>query len=274
VTTGPANVDSRAVIGEVPVDERLHYGTWIRTKKIFIFWALTAVFLSTTVFVIFTPWFLLLLLPASVSAYIAVIVTLTYWRFSPRGGGYQNKIHDLLLSYKTKSGDTADIGCGNGNLIIKVARADRNSAHIGLDYWGKSWEYSMRQCQINARIEEVDNVQFLKRSAARTGLDSEHYSYVVSCLTFHEVRDQPDKAKVVAEALRVLKPGGTYIFFDLFDDKRYYPSLKDILKTIELAQCDITENALLSELIPLAFPLDDKNALRYARLLIGRKSST
>ncbi|HUX22690.1 MAG TPA: class I SAM-dependent methyltransferase, partial [Spirochaetia bacterium] len=192
----------------------------------------------------------------------------------PRGGDYQNKIHHLILAHKTTPGDTVDIGCGNGNLIIQVAKSDRSSAHLGLDYWGKNWEYSIGQCQVNARIEGAGNVEFVKASAARTGLENESYQYVVSCLTFHEVRDQPDTAKVVAEALRVLKPGGTYIFVDLFDDNRHYPSVHEIVKTIELAGCTISTDAPLSGLMSLPFPLNDKNALRYARLMSGEKSIT
>ncbi|HUX21086.1 MAG TPA: hypothetical protein VMW69_07580, partial [Spirochaetia bacterium] len=68
------------------MNERLHYGTWIRRKKIFTFWTLSAVFFLTTALAIITPWLLLPLVPAFIFVYIAVIVTFTQWRFSPRGG--------------------------------------------------------------------------------------------------------------------------------------------------------------------------------------------
>lgn len=254
------------------MEERLRYGNWIRVRKIFLFWAVTLFFLSASLLAMVTPWFLLLLVPAFVFAYVGVIVTLTHRRFSSRGGNYQNKIHDLLLSYKATPGDTIDIGCGNGNFIIKVAKGDRAAAHFGCDYWGENWEYSLRQCQINARIEGVENVAFSKEDANKISLDDGRYAYVFSCLTFHEVRDQPDKSQLLNEALRILRPGGTYVFLDLFDDKKHYPRLDDILDTIGISGCSVCENRPLRELMVLPFPLNDRNALRYARLLSGTKS--
>ena len=252
--------------------ERPEYGTWIRRKRVVAFWALTCIFVLSDALAIFTPWFLLFLVPTGVFAYIALIVTLTYWRFSPRGGDYQNKIHELILSYKTSPGDTVDIGCGSGNLILKAAQADKGTLHLGLDSWGTSWEYSIEQCRANARVEGVENVEFVKGSAARNGLEGERFRYVVSCLTFHEIRDQPNTLLTLAESLRTLSPGGTYIFLDLFDDKRHYPSRRDLLQTIEEAGCTIVTDSALSELMPLPFPLNGKKALRYARLLSGKKT--
>lgn len=251
--------------------QRLRYGTWIRMKRLITFWAIAALFLSAIVLVLITPWFLLMLLPAVAFTYIAVILTLAHWHFSRRGGDFQNKIHDLMLSHKPTPGDTIDIGCGNGNLIIKVAKKDRSSSHLGLDSWGKNWEYSIGQCEVNVRIEGVENVTFVRGSAAHTGLDSNRYACVLSCLTFHEVRDDPDKSHVVKEALRLLRPGGTFVLFDLFDDRKHYPRLDLILETIEDAGCAVTTNEPLRNVAKLPFPLNDGKVLRYARLLSGTK---
>lgn len=43
-----------------------------------------------------------------------------------------------------------DIGSGNGVLAVKVAQQNRAAKVIGMDYWGKDWEYSKSVCDENA----------------------------------------------------------------------------------------------------------------------------
>jgi ubiquinone/menaquinone biosynthesis C-methylase UbiE len=254
--------------------QQLRYSTWIRTRKIVALWIVAGAFFVSALLALITPWFLLLVLPGLVFAYTGLVVTWTYARFSSRGGNYQNKIHDLILSYRQSQGETLDIGCGNGNLIIKVATSDKTATHLGLDYWGKDWEYSIEQCRINARIEGVDNIDFVKASAARTGLPDNKYRNVISCLTFHEVRDESNKASVVSEALRMLRPGGTYVFLDLFDDKKYFGNIEDVASAIAGRGCTVMVNKSIRELMKLPYPLNGKKALRYARLISGTKSAS
>lgn len=61
------------------------------------------------------------------------------------------------------------------------------------------------------------------------------FDVVVSCLTFHEVKDKSDKIKVLKEALRVLKKDGEFIFLDLFlDEKVFGKSNSFFMKLIQL----------------------------------------
>ena len=257
---------------KLSVQEQPRYSTWIRVSKIFTFWVLATLFLAIG-FVFFSKiWFLISFVPGFIFTYIAVIVTLTHWRFTSSGGDFQNKIHELLLSHRSLIGETLDIGCGNGSLLIKAAMADKTSHYVGMDSWGGDWEYSMQQCQRNAKLENVANVEFLKGTAAKTEFLDHRFSCVLSCLTFHEVRDESNKLNVVKEALRILKHGGCYVFLDLFEDTKYYPSMDEILSVIEQSGCSVSVNKPLSELIALPFPLNGKRALGFAKLLCGTKS--
>jgi ubiquinone/menaquinone biosynthesis C-methylase UbiE len=252
--------------------EQVHYSTWIRMNKIVTLWVLAVVFLGIGFGLFVTVWLALAFVPGLLFTYIALIVTLTHVQLSEPGGDYQNKIHELILARKIQTGETVDIGCGNGSLLIKSAKADRQSHHVGIDYWGNDWQYSLEQCQTNARLEGVNNVEFIKGTAARTGFADRRFSCVLSCLTFHEVRDESDKLNIIREALRIVKPGGYYAFLDLFEDQHFYPSLGDVRSTIEQSGCTITIDKSLSELMALPFPLNGKKALRYARLIAGIRS--
>jgi len=108
-----------------------------------------------------------------------------------------------------------------------LAKAFPNSKLTGIDYWGGNWEYSKVKCQHNARIEGVfDRIDFLKASASNLPFKDEDFDLVVSCLTFHEVEDTPNKIDVIQEALRVLKSGGQFIFLDLFLDEKIFGNKK------------------------------------------------
>src|SRR5262249_12384943 len=151
--------------------ERPHYATWIRTRKILLFWAislaLVAIGLGLT---LIHPLLGLVAVAALPFLYIAVVISLTAWRFGPRGGGFQNRIHRLLVDAAAGRGRVLDVGCGSGRLLIAIAKANTRAnpgAHKGVDFWGDEWEYSKAQCETNARIEGVPGLEFVKASASK-----------------------------------------------------------------------------------------------------------
>jgi ubiquinone/menaquinone biosynthesis C-methylase UbiE len=91
-------------------------------------------------------------------------------------------------------------------LTIKAARRFPEATVFRIDYWGDDWSYSKQQCENNARLEGVsERVVFDKQSASTLDFPDGDFDLVVSCLTFHEVNDAPDKLKAVREAMRVLR---------------------------------------------------------------------
>ncbi|MEN2258789.1 class I SAM-dependent methyltransferase [Paraclostridium benzoelyticum] len=77
-------------------------------------------------------------------------------------------------------------------------------------------------CETNAKYEGVaDRIKFIQASASDLPFREKEFDIVVSCLTFHEVKDEADK-KVLKEALRVLKKDGEFVFLDLFLDEKIF----------------------------------------------------
>ena len=111
-----------------------------------------------------------------------------------------------------------DMGCGRGAVLTAVARRLTSGRATGLDLWsthdqsGNSRDVTLR----NAALEGVEN-----RVAVETGdmralpFPDGTFSLVVSSLAIHNIRSNPERARAVAEAWRVLEPGGHLAIADI-----------------------------------------------------------
>ena len=248
------------------------YPTWIRSNRIIAFWLVVAgIIILSAVLALFWLLGLALALLALPFLYIAILLTLASYRLGPRGGDLQGRIHQLLIDSIGGSGRLLDVGCGSGQLLIRFAKSAPGE-YVGLDYWGDDWAYSQPQCLRNAELEGALGVQFMHGSASRLPFSNGDFERVVSCLTFHEVRDVADKTASLVEALRVLAPGGAFAFVDLFDDLGYYASREQVLAAVADAGGTIETARSISEVFDLKFPLNLAKVLKYAVIVAGTKS--
>ena len=184
------------------------------------------------------------------------------------------KVHNLIIKYVNidENDKILDIGTGSGALLINLAKKYSKSSFTGIDYWGEDWEYSQAQCESNAKLERVDGyVKFKKASASALPFKDSEFNSVVSCLTFHEVKDEGDKTKVIKEALRVLKLNGIFVFIDLFKDEKFFGNISTLVEEIknfgvkEVNVKDIREELDVSRLLLV------KKILGNAMILYGQK---
>jgi SAM-dependent methyltransferase len=252
--------------------KRPTYPPWIRSRRIVVFWSMAAgiAVLGAVVAFFWLPGLGIAVL-AIPFLYIAIVLSWTSHRLGPRGGDFQNRIHQLLIDSVGSEGRLLDVGCGSGQLLIRCAKSAPGN-YVGLDYWGHDWEYSQSQAERNAELEGVQGLRFLHGSASRLPFADADFARVVSSLTFHEVRDVADKTVCLAEALRVLAPGGRFAFVDLFDDTKLFDGRGHVLKAIARNGGKIESARSLSEVLELCFPLNLAKVLKYAVLVSGTKS--
>lgn len=205
------------------------YGNWVPNKYVYIPGVLGMLFVVVSYFYY----------PVIILAIIFLMITMytSYARaqFAPEGGDIQAKLQQLVLDELNWDGNgkLLDIGCGNAPLTIKALKKYPNAEATGIDYWEGVWEFSKEACEKNAENEGVkDRATFLKASASNLPFNDESFDAAISNLVFHEVKDIEDKKMVIKEALRVVKTGGTFSFQDLFEEKKIYGDINDLLDTI------------------------------------------
>lgn len=252
----------------------LTYGNWIRKKALVVLGALTliagvSVLLLNNVIlqIIAGLLFIILLISFSLPLY-------AYIAFSPRGGNYQEKVYALIVDRLGQAApeNALDIGTGNGVLALKLAQKYPRAQVVGMDYWGRNWEYSQAICEANARAAQVaDRVRFMKGDAASLEFSDASFAAVVSNLTFHEVKSAPQKREVVREALRVLRPGGTFAFIDYFYDSQYYGSATEFEVFLHRQGLARIEFKRLGEVLPLPRMLRHPKIFGKVGIVYGQK---
>jgi len=260
--------------GERNLETNLVYGNWIRKKFLLILGlctlgagALIIVPLGSLYHLIMAFLFVVILISFLFPLY-------SYVMFSQKGGRFQDKVYNLIIeSLGTKvKGKILDIGSGNGVLAVLLAQKQIEAEIVGIDYWGKDWEYSKSVSEKNAQIGKVEaRVHFQKGDAAALEFANDTFDGAISNLTFHEVQSVADKREVVREVLRVVKPGGRFAFVDYFYDAKLYgkaSEFEEYLKGLKLSQF---EYKLLRDVMTIPMLLRHPKILGKVGIIYGRK---
>jgi SAM-dependent methyltransferase len=255
-------------------EAQLEYGNWIRKKNLLIL-GLCALGTGTLIFIPLGSLYRLIVSILFVILLVSFLFPLyAYVMFSQKGGRLQEKFYTLIIQSlgNDVKGRILDIGSGNGVLAVKLAQQHHEVEVVGIDYWGKDWEYSKSVCENNAQAAQVENrVHFQKGDAAKLDFASETFDGAISNLTFHEVKSVPNKKSVIQEALRVIKLGGTFAFIDYFYDAKYYGDTLEFERFLKRLNLAHFEYKRLRDLITIPTLLNHPKILGKVGIIYGKK---
>ena len=126
--------------------------------------------------------------------------------------------HQMLDSFTWRGDEhVLDVGCGNGFLLNEIAKQLTTGHATGIDLWKtEAGTQAAETAWRNARLEGVADRVDIKNADARTmPFGDGEFDVVVSSLMLHHAGGSVDRERVLSEMLRVLKPGGALMLYDV-----------------------------------------------------------
>jgi ubiquinone/menaquinone biosynthesis C-methylase UbiE len=147
----------------------------------------------------------------------------TWWHATRRG---KFVVWDGVLDALALRGDerVLDLGCGRGAVLLAAARRLPRGRAIGIDLWSTEDQSGNAQSatQANAQAEGVaDRIELHTGDMRALPLPDASVDVVVSSLAIHNIPDAAGRAQAIAEALRVLRPGGRLRLADIDKSAEY-----------------------------------------------------
>ena len=146
-------------------------------------------------------------------ALFAALFTLRKWRYVAR-------IRKEIFDSVGLRGDekVLDVGCGSGLLLNGAAMRLTNGKATGIDIWSPhSGGGNLELLWRNAKAEGVaDKIEFKEADARKMPFEDSAFDVVLSSGALHHIsRSFEDHERTVREMVRVLKPGGKIVIWDI-----------------------------------------------------------
>lgn len=119
-----------------------------------------------------------------------------------------------------------DLGCGRGAVLTMLARLVPRGRAVGVDLW-RTVDQSGNdpaRALTNAAAEAVA-VELITADMRALPLATASVDVVVSSLAIHNIPDGPGRMRAIAEAARVLRPGGRLVVADFRHARAYADQL-------------------------------------------------
>lgn len=158
--------------------------------------------------------------------------------FQGVNGSFIRLLHEIIGGADVAGKDIVEIGCGRGGNINELCKSYGAGSAVGIDLTPSNIVF----CHRNNRYEQA---YYCVGDAERLPIQSECCDSVLNVESSHLY---PNIDRFFAEAYRVLKPGGTFIYADIMNaaDVPRYEKIWNRLGFRMTMNRDITANVLQS----------------------------
>jgi ubiquinone/menaquinone biosynthesis C-methylase UbiE len=121
-----------------------------------------------------------------------------------------------------------DLGCGRGAVLLLAARHLTTGRAVGVDLWRRVDQSgnAAAATRRNAVAEGVaERVELHTADMAALPFDDDSFDLVVSSAAVHNISSRAGRAKAIAEAVRVLRPGGRLLIADVRGTRHHQAQL-------------------------------------------------
>ncbi|MFI9201047.1 class I SAM-dependent methyltransferase [Streptomyces sp. NPDC053048] len=112
-----------------------------------------------------------------------------------------------------------DLGCGSGAVVLLVGRRLTTGRAVGVDLWRlrDQWRSDPGALRENALAEGLrERVELLTADMTALPFADARFDIVVTSMAVHNLRPRGRRRAALAEAVRVLRPGGRLVMVDIW----------------------------------------------------------
>lgn len=151
--------------------------------------------------------------------------------------------HHLAIETELKGKDVVEIGCGRGGGLSYIARNFAPSTVKGIDLTHKSIDFCKNQY-------DTENLTFEQGDAQELSLANNSFDVVFNVESSHRY---PNFQSFINEVVRVLRPGGHFLFTDLRFDSDY----DEMRKIVDASGLEMVKERFINDEVVEALELDD-----------------
>ena len=117
-----------------------------------------------------------------------------------------------------------DLGCGRGAVLLGAAQRLTTGSSVGIDLWRKADQSGNAALATwrNAIAEGVaERVELCTAEMTALPFEDDSFDLVLSSVAVHNVKGRAGRDRAIAEAVRVLRPGGRLLIADILATDEY-----------------------------------------------------
>lgn len=162
------------------------------------------------------------------AAFLMLFFSFTYFHTTWYGKYkiVKKAIQELQLPANTQA---LDIGTGHGLVLLEIAKYLKAPGKvIGIDIWSSKDQFQNSQAAAEQNIEQAgasDVAKVQTGNMLELPFPDNSFDLVTASLAIHNVKNKKERDRALAEAIRVLKPGGQLLIVDLIFGPEYQKTL-------------------------------------------------